>query len=266
MYSSLDDVGYLSRSPSRIRVLEAIHETPHSQRDLRELTDVSRVTLSRILANFEGRGWIEQTNGQYETTSEGRYVARELTRLLTNMEMVESLDGVMDWLPVEQFDFDLTCLRDATVTTSSWEDHTAQIRAATNSIPGSERITATASGVSRPVAEAMWKTAVDGGSSVEVILDAAGMEIVLSDAELRQQFREMLEAGSTEFLRYEGDDEPLLMVTLCDDTVVLCGHDEDGPPPGTLETRDRAVRSWAESYFDSVRVDSSRIEPDFFVN
>jgi hypothetical protein len=40
----------------------------------------------------------------------------------------------------------------------------------------------------------------------------------------------------------------------------MCGHDEDGPAPGPVETDDLAVRSWAASYFDSVRDDAACLD------
>lgn len=259
----LEAVEYLARSPSRVRVLDALYEAPKERHELAEVTDVSRVTLSRILANLEGRDWIERTNGRYEATERGAFVAAELTRLLANMETFEELDGAMEWLPTEQFDFDLTRLRDAEVTTSSWSDHTASIRRVADVIREADRIRGTASGVSREVLGALRDATVEGDGSFEAVLDATALDIVRADTGLRRQLREIVESGNAEVSRYDGDD-PLLMVMVCDDTVQVCGHDEEGPPPGTLETTDEAVRSWAESYFESVRADAHPLDADSF--
>lgn len=229
--TELKPVEYLARSPSRFRVLHTINEGPQTRQNLKELSDISRVTLSRMLSKFEDLGWIEQTNGEYEITPEGSYVATELVKLLRNMTTLNQLDGAMDWLPVTEFDFDLSCLNDATVTTSDWGDHTAQIRRVADVIRGSERIIATASGVSREVVEAIWHETVNSDAYFEGLLDNTAIDIVTDDPELRRQHREMLERGNTDLLRYEGDAVPLLMVSICDDIVILCGHDEDGPPP-----------------------------------
>lgn len=264
MGSSIEALDYLSRSPSRVTVLEALHEAPRTQPELRELTDVSRVTLSRVLANFEGRGWVERTDGRYVTTPEGGYVASEVTRLLSNLDMVDSLDGAMAWLPTEHFDFDLACLRDADVATSSWGDHTAQIRRVATVIEDAGCIRATASGVSREVVDAICVAAVEGDASFDCVYDATALDIVRSDAGLRRQHRELLESGNADILRYVGDQSRLLMVMTCDDTVLLCGHDEDGPPPGTLESTDERVYAWAEGYIDSVRADTQPLDADAF--
>lgn len=262
--SPLGAIEYLARSPSRVRVLDAIHEAPRERHELADVTDVSRVTLSRILANLEGRDWIERTNGRYEATPRGAFVAAELTQLLANMEMLEELDGAMEWLPTDQFDFDLTCLRDADVAMSSWGDHTAQIRRVAEVTRGAGRIRGTASGVSRGVVNAVWEATTDGNASFEGVYDATALDIVRSDAGLRRQHRELLESGNADILRYVGDQSRLLMVMTCDDTVLLCGHDEDGPPPGTLESTDERVYAWAEGYIDSVCADAQRLDADAF--
>lgn len=259
----LEAVEYLARSPSRVRVLTAISESPRERHELGEVTDVSRVTLSRILANLEGRDWIERTNGRYVATDRGSFVAGEVARLLANMETLEELDGTMAWLPTEAFDFDLSCLRDATVTTSSWSDHTASIRRVGDAIERSRRIVGTASGVSREVVEAVRTATVDAGASFEAVLDATAIDIVRGDADLRGQLRAVAESGNAGLFQYGGAG-PLLMVMVCDDAVLLCGHDHDGPPPGTLETTNERVRSWAESYFESVRADARPLGADAF--
>lgn len=261
---NLESIEYLSRSPSRLKVLKAIQEKPRSRRTLREMTDVSRVTLSRMLDTFEDRGWVKRTNGEFKLTSEGSYVASELARLVGNFNTLNELDGAMEWLPVEEFDFDLACLSDAEVTTSDWRDHTAQIRRTADVIHGSERIVGTASGMSRDVVEALWETTMNDDASFEAIYDSMAIDIARSDKELRQQHRDMIDLENTEFFRYEGDEEPIPMVMVCDDYVILCGYDESAPPPGTLETTNPTVRSWAESFFEEVRAESIPIDPDVF--
>lgn len=262
--SPLEPVEYLVRSPHRVTVLDAIDERPRERHELRELTGVSRVTLSRMLAEFEDRSWIERTNGLYETTAEGAYVAEEITGLLANVTTLESLDGAMAWLPTEAFDFDLRHLHDAEVATSSWGDHTGQIRRVAEVTERADRIRGAASGVSREVVDAIREATVAGDATFEGIYDETALEIVRSDDELSRQHRELLGSDNAELYRYVGDESPLPMVMTCDDTVLLCGHDEDGPPPGTLESTNERVRDWAERYLDSVRDDAVRIDADAF--
>lgn len=254
--TSIEPVEYLARSPSRLTVLHALDEEPRDREELMALTDVSRVTLSRFLGNFEERGWIERTDGEYRTTAAGSFVVAEMTRLLANLESLESLDGVIEWLPVDRFDFDLGRLRDAEVTTASWRDHTAQMRRVVDAIRGADRIRATASGTSRDVVDALWEATVRGNTSLAAVFDGTAVSVIRDDPELLAAVREMAEHGAR-FARYEGPEAPLVMSMTCDDTVLLCGHDMDGPPPGTLETTDERVRAWAATYFETVRSGAS---------
>lgn len=262
--SEVEPVEYLTRSPSRLRVLTLIDEIPRSRRELRDSTDISRVTLSRVLSNFEDRGWIERTNGEYEVTPEGSYVAAELDRLVGNITTLQELDGAMAWLPVAEFDFDLACLSDATVTTAAWEDHTAQIRRVADTITGSNHIVATASGISRDVLEAIRQATVDGDATFLGLLDETALDIATRDPELRRRVRDIAASENGDVRRYAGDEAPLLMVSICDDTVILCDHEQDGPPSGTLETTDATVRAWAESYVDAVKRDAAPVDPQRF--
>lgn len=51
--SSLEAVEYLARSPSRVKILDLIRNAPRTRDELKEATDVSRVTLTRILNELE---------------------------------------------------------------------------------------------------------------------------------------------------------------------------------------------------------------------
>jgi predicted transcriptional regulator len=263
MHSSLDHVEFLSRSENRVRVLDAVHERPRTRNELKELTDASRFTLSRILADFEDRGWIVRAGEQYETTGTGGVVAAEFETLLANLDVAESLDGTLEWLQVEEFDFDLARLQDAEVITPSQSDHTAHIRRPVEVLHASSHVRAIATGVAYEMIEAVRETTVEGDLRLEGVLDAESFEVVRTAPELAALFREAVAADGTEVFRYDGD-ETLVMLILGDDGVLMCGHDDDGPAPGTIETTDPVVRSWAESYFESVRADATPVETDAF--
>ena len=121
MYSSLDDVEFLSRSQSRVAVLDALNEKPPTRDELKKATEASRTTLSRTLADFEDRGWIERPDRGYALTPVGSFIASEVTRLLENIETAKQLDGTLGWLTTDEFDFDLRRLRDADVFTLQWK-------------------------------------------------------------------------------------------------------------------------------------------------
>jgi predicted transcriptional regulator len=63
MCSSLDNVEFLVRPESRVEVLDATHEAPRTRDELKQATDASRTTLSRMLADFEEQEWIVRRDG-----------------------------------------------------------------------------------------------------------------------------------------------------------------------------------------------------------
>lgn len=252
MQSSLDDVAFLASSPNRVDVLNLIQTAPRKRDDLKEATDVSRVTLSRILSELEERGWIRRIDHRYEPTPRGGFVADEFGQLLVNMDTAVELDEELSWLPVETLGFDLGCLRDAEIVTPSHSDHTAAIRRVAEAVHDADWVRGTATGVSREVLDAIRGMTVEREGTLEMILGPGAVDVIRTDAGLRHQFHEVLESERADVYRYDGDD-PILMALITNDKVLLCGHDEEGPPPGTVESVDQTVRSWTASYFEARR-------------
>lgn len=262
MYSSLDDVEFLARSESRVEVLDAIHEAPRTRNELKRMTDASRTTLSRMLADFEDRDWIVRSNSRYELTPEGAFVTSEVTRLLENMETAERLNGALGWLPIDEFEFDLRCLRDAEVVTLNWNDP-ASMRLLAERLDGANRVRSIATAVSREVVDILQKLTVDSEANYEGILASNAIEIVRDHPELRSQLREILDSDRTTLYHYDGDAS-LAMVMLIDDQATVCNHGSGGPQMEAILADDEAFRSWVESYFESVRADASRLDADAF--
>jgi predicted transcriptional regulator len=263
MDSSLDDVEFLARSSNRIEVLDALGESPRTRDELKEVTEVSRTTLSRMLADFEERDWITRSDSRYESTPEGGFVASEMTRLLENMETAERLDGALRWLPTDEFGFDLRRLRDAEIITLQWNDP-ASMRLLAEHLDGASRVRSMADSVSREVVDILRELTVEGGGTYEGILSSGAIGIVREHPALREQVREMLDSGRATVYRYDGE-EVRSMVMCFDDVVALCNHASGGPRMEGIMTDDATVRSWAESYVDSVRTDAERLDVEAFV-
>lgn len=263
MNSAVEDVQFLSRSESRVTVLNAVTERARTRNELKELTDVSRFTLSRTLSDLEDRGWIERAGGQYEATGRGAVVAEEFESLLDNIGVAESLDGALEWLQVEKFDFDLARLESADVVTPTQSDHTAHIRRPAELFKRSDRVQTIATGIAPENVMALREATVEGDLDLSGIIDTASFEALAGNPELAAVIEEILRADHTELFRYDGEDT-LVMLIIGDDAVQMCGHDEDGPAPGTIESTDPEVRSWARSYFESIRPDATVVEPEMF--
>jgi predicted transcriptional regulator len=265
MSSSLEDIEFLSRSPHRVEVLEALADAPRTRHELKERADVSRVTIRRLLDDLADRGWIEHDNGQYEATASGRVTVREFARLQSNLSVAGRLDDALEWLPTEEFDFDLAYLRDADIVlTSSWENQTEIIRHAADLVEGTERISGTAIGFSHEFVGEIRDHVVDGFGEFEVVIDEACLRMIQNDSGLRDRFQDMLASGNAILHRYQGE-APLHMVVTFGEIVQICGHIDEGPPPGSLESTEPTVLDWARSYFEDARAASEQIDVESLV-
>lgn len=265
MTSTLDNIEFLSRSPHRVEVLEALANGPKTRHELRERADVSRVTMRRMLEDFEDRSWITHDNGQYEATPRGRVVSWEFARLQANMDTADQLADALPWLPLEEFDFDLAHLHDADVLlTSTWESQSAAISHVTDLVHESQHIRGTSIGFSHGVPDTIRDLVLENDGRFEAVVNDTAFRMIRDDDDLRQPFREMLASSNADLYRYTGN-APLHMVMAFDEMVSICGHVDEGPPPGTLETSNDTVLSWALSYYDSAREDSQPLAAEDLV-
>lgn len=257
--STLDDVSFLVRSSNRLAVLEAVREGPRPRHELRAVADASRVTLSRILGDLEDRGWVVRTGDGYEATPEGAVVAREVRRLFANLEAVGDLSLALQWLPVDLFDFDLAALSGATVVTPTDRDLTATVTWMGRRVRGARRVRNVATGVSAEVVDAYLDAAARGDRAIESVFFGHVFDVVAADPTLQEKVATMVDSDGITVRRYDGDATPVL-VTICDEVVLLCGRPEEASTPEVIETTDPEVLAWAESYFETVRADSEPVE------
>lgn len=262
MGTAIEDLDYLSRSPSRIRILERIHESPRSRHDLKQHVEASRTTLSRMLADFEDREWITRRNGQYRTTPEGDIVASEVRRTLDNMDTAKQLNGQLDWLPTDDFDFDLHRLKDAKVASLHWNDP-ASIRQLAETLEGATCVKSIAAAVSRDVVDVLRMVTVEQSATYEGILAPAALDIIRGHPDLRRQLDEILSSNETTIYEYRGDD-PLAMVMVIDDIATICNHNSDSPHMEALLSDDEAFHAWCETYFESILAEAEPIATGAF--
>lgn len=247
MISPPDTIAYLARSDHRIEVLDAICTAPRTRAEIRDLTDASRVTAGRIIADLEERNWIVRNGTAYEPTPDGRFVAREFTRFVTNLESYANLPPVVEWLPEGEPTFDLRLLGDATVTTADEGDLIAPIRRALELIDRADHLRAVGNGISHEFAEAILD-AVEAGQKNIIIGPPEMVDAIRADAALRAEIRSILESDRAALFQYEGEDD-LPVIQIGDDSVALCSGDHRA----MVETDDSEVYEWAKSYFASLR-------------
>lgn len=264
-----DHIEFLVSSWNRLDILHEIASAPKTRNDLKERTDIARITLSRILADLEDRQWIRRNNDHYEATKTGKYAATELTRLVKNFQTLDHLGETVDWLHINRFEFDLHHLQDATVTTPTWDDFTAQTATIIEQVSASSRVRGIGTGLDREFFHMVGDATTTGDLELELILEPAVVDVIPSEPDLARVFRDMMDSPRATVYQYRGDD-PLIMLGLfdteaqADNHVMVCGHHEDGAPPGTVKSTSSAVWSWAESYFEDLRAESTPVQSRVF--
>lgn len=267
--ASIEDITFLARSEHRITVLDAVTEAQRERHELRELTGASRVSINRVLDDLEDRDWIVRENGSCEATAQGGFVAEEFTRRLDNLRTLDHLGENVNWIRLDQFDFDLRHLQDATIITPTWDDFSAYTRTLVDLVNESTTLKAIGTGLHREFLQALADATINGELSLELVYKPEVIDAIESDPDLCRRCRDVIAADRANVYRYQGENSLMMLgihetTETSDDVVLLCGQHGEDAPPGTVKTSNTRVQSWAESYFESVRDDATLIDADTF--
>lgn len=272
---ALKDIAYLARSSNRVRVLDEL--TPedlrtgqgwagYTRRELEDMTGGSRPTLSRILTEFEDRGWVERTNdGRYIATRRGELVAAQFSPVVDSLGTVEELGPVADLLPIEELTVGpnagvpvpLAHFRDATIRRPKGFDPDDFSRYLIRFVEDATRFYwVTYVGPSEKLATAINEHVVGGPLRSKGIYPSHLVEHyqsvgpIIHDDDIRDQLRdETWEEVGLEWHSYDGHLPCNLFIF--DETVIIENSQVRGIDPGTvIEVRDETVRYWALELFE----------------
>jgi predicted transcriptional regulator len=258
---ALEDVAYLSRSETRIRVLNVLAATPHTPREVADRTDVPRSTLRRTLTELVERGWAERTlDGEYRLTPTGEYVAAETERYLGSIRAIRTLGDAVGWLPNDELAVDLRHFRDATVrrpepnaVSSPSTVATERLREATtfaclvNTAPslGFERV--------------MVDGVVQGRLTTTHVITDGELAVLRRKPERASRWQTYVEAGAGLYC-YDGRIPCNLLVI--DETVFVLDRQPDALEG--IECTNSVVREWALDLIDDYRADAERLDTTAF--
>lgn len=246
MASPIDDLAFLARSETRVRVLRAIHERPRDRRDIADATDTPRSTLGRTLGELEDQGWIRRDGQDYEVTTAGSLVVEQLVPLLDTVGVLQTLGAAIERFPIEETELDVQHLADARFVTPTEMDPTAPFRHGVDRLRDADRYRAVVRTAPRPYVEAIHDGVTNGDLTVECVLDGSCLDEIRNDAELLDQFHDVASESTT---KVSAETIPYGLIVL-DDVVHLWLCDEDGEWLGLLESRDPRVVSWANETVD----------------
>lgn len=245
---AIEEIEFLARSHSRITVFDVLRtEGPLTRSELRDRLDVSRTTVTRNLDELEDRNWVTQANGEYAMTRVGELVADDLFDLVEVVGTAARLEGIMKWVPDEEFDLDLRCLTDADITLADPSDPYAPAREHAKRLELADEFR----GLLPAVGHEPMRSARQGvlnGAEHELIVERSVADVIQTKEEYTDLIEEMQTAGRIE-VRVVDDSIPYY-VGLLDETVQIGVEDDDGLPRALLETDADEAPEWAERTYE----------------
>lgn len=258
----LDDAEFLVRSANRVRVLRRLAAEPADRTALQEATGVSRVTLGRILGDFEDRKWVRRRESLYHLTALGAAVVEGLETFLDATEAAQRLRPVVEYLPTEDLELPLERFHDATVTRPTEAEPAKYLRSLIPAADGADRIDGLWSVFDPDMLRRHRNRVVDGGASSSFVF---GRDI-LETARPASPGSLIAELDRAPGGAVYGYDEPLPGTILLVDGTVFLLLVGDGGYQGLIESTDDTVREWAEATIRDYRERSRRIQPESFVD
>jgi predicted transcriptional regulator len=264
MDPALEEIDFLARSSHRIGVLECLTQGDRERRELSAATGASSPTMSRILADFEDRRWIDRDGPTYGLTPLGEYVADRFLALRDAMDVERKLRDVWRWLPREMEGFSVDLFADAVVSYPGPGYPYEPVERLTHLIEGTDRL--------RGFDNIVFKS-INNETVCRAVLDGMELEYVYSPTALEKTFawnpERVMEAASRENCRvYVHDDLPdgdRCGIGIVDDRAGICCHDpETGALKAVVDTDSPAAREWAISTFERVRDEARSVEPQVF--
>lgn len=260
----MEDVAYLSRSESRGRILDALASEPRSSGELADATGIARTTVSRIVNEFEERGWAERRNdGNYATTPTGERVVDEFKPFLRSMEAIGNLGDLVAWLPTDEVPIDLHHFADATVNRPDPTNPMSTIADFNSRLDGVSEFRCLV-GIAPPIPfeRAMRDGVVSDDLYTEHVITDEELDYLLDQPDRLPRWREYVEAGAN---LYCYDGQVPCNVFVFDDTVIISNSKSDyGDPHVGIESDNEAVRSWAHEVIEEHRENARRLDSEVF--
>lgn len=253
---AIEGAAFLARSEHRVRVLESLADGRRTREELMAGTDVTRVTLSRILGDLSDRGWIERdhADGGYAVTNAGREVYEQFDRLLETIAVGQRCPDVVGSLPTAWFDFELRCLAGAELVGTDSADPLAGVRVVADAVGRATTVRAVLGSVtSLPMYTHSEALSAGDPPDAEVVFDRDASTVALENPELVDQWRG-IERRTGRPVYYSVDETIPCNVALVDEeTVFLSTATADGGGFDVLRCTHSAVVDWTRDLFREKR-------------
>ena len=263
---ALEDIAYLARSSNRVRLLVILSSGSYTRRELRDLTEVAKTTIGRILNECSERGWTERTAaGTYTATPVGRQVVMEFMPLVESMSVIEELGETVAWFQATENPIGMGHLADATVVRPDPADPMAPVNAYVEDLRTASEFHCLV-GVAPPESfeKAMRDGVVERGMRAEHVITEGEYAYLLDHPNRLPRWRAYIQAGANVYC-YRGTLPCNVMIF--DETVYIANtQSEYGEPYTVIESHDDTVLSWAHELVETYRNDAEQLDVGSFRN
>lgn len=264
MYTPLEDIRFLADSENRFTALEALAAGPRTRSELRSATEASKATISRLLGDFESRGWVGRDGNRYSLTPLGEYVASTFVELYDHMTTASSLRELLPWFPLGELDveFDLEVLTGARITAATPDNPLAPVARVLEIERESSWTTTLADKFPEPCIEARHEAVVGGTQTFELVTTPAVIASAMTSPGA-DKFEDLVAADRSRVYVYDGDVGP---GGIYDGTAYLIVVDDRDVSVGLVESDDPVLVDRLTETFDEYRDASIRLTTSELVN
>ena len=255
MEKTIEEVDYLARSTTRVRLLEALYENGSLEKaELKDRVDVSRTTIQRNLDALEAEGWVRDDNCEYWITRSGELVAEQLLALLDTIYVSKQFEPLLKWLPPDSFDLDVHSLADADLVVADERDPYAPVNRHLELMQSAETFRGLLPAVGLQPLLVAHECVTERGHTQEIVVDEDVAATLSDEPNYRDPVEALLESDRCAVL--VADRTVPFYLGLADDTVQIGVGDDDEVPRSLAETSDPDVRDWVERTYEEFRADA----------
>lgn len=257
MQGGTEDIEFLARSKTRVRLVKLLHKNETLGRDeLRSRIDASRTTIQRNLKALEERGWVENGARTYSLASCGEMIADDFLELVDTVSIAEQLQPILEWVDRTELDFDFGLLVNADIVTAKPGDPWAMVNRHVERLKDANDIRALLPLTGLHAMKVGHDRVVKHGATTEHIASSDVVDTFQNDSAYREYYDNLIETNRYDLYHYS-QEVPYYLGVL--DDIVQIGVDEGGDPRGLIETKNEEVREWAVNTLDKYRKQAEQV-------
>lgn len=249
--------GLLSRSPTRVRILEALNQNGRLKKEnLKATIDASRTTITRNLDVLEDHGWIRTGHQEHAITPAGRAIVEDFQDLVETMDVSVRLEEFFRWVPATEFDLDLQHLAEADIMVGEPGDPYAMVNRHVSKLETMEECRSLLPFTGLHAAEAATGQIENEDARVTVIVEPDVADTFESNPQYAELIDDVVADGRMDVLVY--DDTIPYNLNIIDETVQILVAEGD-EPRALLESDAEAVYDWAVHTFENYRAPATPV-------